>query len=271
MRGGICWNVQVMGSGPVLLLLHGTGASSDSFVELMPILARDFTVVAPDLPGHAFTTAPSWFEPSVAVIAAALDELLSGLQMAPDVAVGHSAGAALAARMTLDGSIAPRLLVGLGAALLPFRGVARAVFPPAARLLSVATRLLPLRVRDTESVERLLRKTGSSLGREGVERYRRLSERPRHVAGTLSMMANWDLEPLFTELPRLDTPFLLLAGEWDRAVPLAQQRVLAARLPRARLAVVERAGHLMHEEQPRAVARMILEEVHRTPPASGDE
>ncbi|EUC54828.1 alpha/beta hydrolase [Rhizoctonia solani AG-3 Rhs1AP] len=41
---------------PVILLLHGGIASSFQFRALMPLLARDFHVIAPDLPGHGFTS-----------------------------------------------------------------------------------------------------------------------------------------------------------------------------------------------------------------------
>ena len=54
--GGIQWHVQSMGQGPCLLLLHGTGSGNFSWRSLMPLLAPHFTVVAPDLPGHAFTS-----------------------------------------------------------------------------------------------------------------------------------------------------------------------------------------------------------------------
>ena len=56
--GGLRWHVQVMGQGPVVLLLHGTGASTHSLRDLAPLLAEHFTVVAPDLPGHGFTAVP---------------------------------------------------------------------------------------------------------------------------------------------------------------------------------------------------------------------
>ena len=56
--GGIRWHVQIMGQGPVMLLLHGTGAASHSWRDIMPLLAAQFTVVVPDLPGHGFTRAP---------------------------------------------------------------------------------------------------------------------------------------------------------------------------------------------------------------------
>ena len=265
-RGGIRWHVQIMGSGPVLLLLHGTGASSHSFRALMPLLARRFTVVAPDLPGHAFSIAPSSFQPSLPGTAAALAGLLAELALSPAVVIGHSAGAAVMIRMALDHTIAPTLLIGLAAALVPFRGVATSLFAPAARLLSssrFAAQLIALQARDRANVDQLMRSTGSALDRRGVELYQQLGRHPGHVAAVLSMLAVWDLEPLFAELPALKLPLLLLAGEVDRAIPVAQQREVAARTPGARLVLIPHTGHLLHEEQPMTVAHLILEEIDR--------
>jgi len=42
-----------MGEGPVVLLIHGTGASTHSFRKLAPLLVPYYTVVAPDLPATA--------------------------------------------------------------------------------------------------------------------------------------------------------------------------------------------------------------------------
>ena len=56
--GGLRWHVQVAGDGPVLLLLHGTGAATHSWRDLLPLLAERFTVVAPDLPGHGRSDGP---------------------------------------------------------------------------------------------------------------------------------------------------------------------------------------------------------------------
>lgn len=256
--GGIDWHVQLLGAGPPLLLLHGTGASSHSFEELMPLLAEHFTVVAPDLPGHALTEARPGFRPSLPNIARGLAALLRELAIAPVVAVGHSAGAALALRMTLDRMIAPRVIVGLSAALIPLSRIARAVLTRAARALSRASSLVAWTVSDTERVERILRSTGAALDARGVEFYRLLSARPQHVAGTLSMMAHWDLAPLYRELPQLSVPLYLLGGELDRAVPVPQLRAVAQHMPSARVQVFEGAGHLLHEEQPHSIARAIL-------------
>jgi pimeloyl-ACP methyl ester carboxylesterase len=45
-------------TAPVVLLLHGFPASSFMFRELIPLLADDYYVIAPDLPGFGFTEVP---------------------------------------------------------------------------------------------------------------------------------------------------------------------------------------------------------------------
>ena len=54
---GLRWHVQTMGTGPDVLMVHGTGASTHSWEGLAPLLAQRFRLVAPDLPGHGFTQA----------------------------------------------------------------------------------------------------------------------------------------------------------------------------------------------------------------------
>ena len=116
---GMRWHVQVMGQGPPLLLLHGTGASTHSYGALAPLLARDFTVVIPDLPGHGFTQAPPREFLSLPGMSRAVSALLRELRLPPEVAVGHSAGAAVIIHMTIARLIAPRAIVSLNGALLP--------------------------------------------------------------------------------------------------------------------------------------------------------
>src|SRR6202161_4203558 len=45
-------------NAPVVLLLHGFPTSSFMFRELIPRLADDYRVIAPDLPGFGFTEVP---------------------------------------------------------------------------------------------------------------------------------------------------------------------------------------------------------------------
>lgn len=259
---GLRWHVQRMGSGPQLLLIHGTGASTHSFEALMPLLARRFDVVAPDLPGHGFTRATRSPALSLPGMARSVAALLKAIDFAPEVVVGHSAGAAILARLCLDGAIAPALFVSLNGAFLPFEGPAGFLFPPIAKLLflnPLAPRVFAW-VASRSAVDNLLTGTGSKIDRRGVDFYARLFGNPAHVAGAIGMMANWELTGFSREMRKLAPKTVFVAGENDKAVPPGDAPALAADVPGARAETIRHAGHLAHEEKPEEVCDLILRE-----------
>jgi magnesium chelatase accessory protein len=259
---GLRWHVQKMGQGPVLLLVHGTGASTHSWRDLAPLLAARFTVIAPDLPGHGFTTMPATHRLSLPGMADALTQLLRALDTKPALAAGHSAGAAILIRQCLDGGIAPRGLVSLNGALLPLSGVAGHLFSPLARLLTkvpVVPWLFAWRATDRAVIDRLLQGTGSTIDSEGAALYARLASNPGHVAAALGMMANWDLRALEREMPGLKTKLLLIAGTHDRTIPAAQSQRVGDLVPGAQFVALPALGHLAHEEEPKRIAELITE------------
>lgn len=228
-----------------------------SFRDLIPDLARDFRVVAVDLPGHGFTRMGTRQRQSLDYIARDLQSLLAAEGLAPEIAVGHSAGSAVALRLA---ELAPlRGVVGINAALSPFKGVAGWLFPMMAKALAISPfAALAVSMSTTDaSLRALLRGTGSEIGPEGVALYRRLVSDSGHVDGTLAMMAQWKLDGLLARLPTIATPTLLLVGEKDRAVPPEVSLEAAARLPNASLVRLSDLGHLAHEEAPAEISERI--------------
>jgi magnesium chelatase accessory protein len=259
--GDLVWHVQMMGSGPVVFLAHGTGAATHSWRDLMPALARHFTVVSADLPGHGFTAVPPWHGLSLPGMARDLKTLLGALDVTPVLAVGHSAGAAILARMCLDGLMAPAGLVSLNGAFIPFPGPGGTFFAPLARVL-VGLPLLPQlfawRAKDPRVTERLLAGTGSRLDAAGADLYARLIRNPDHAAAALRMMASWDLVPLLRDLPALAPALLLIVGEADRLIAPGDAQKLQRLLPQAEIAEMPGLGHLAHEERPQQTAELIV-------------
>jgi magnesium chelatase accessory protein len=163
--------------------------------------------------------------------------------------------------MCLDGIIAPRALISLNGALLTLDGLPGYFFSPAAKALAATPflpRLFAWRAGAPQAVERLVASTGSTLEPAGVELYRRLIGCPGHVAATLSMMANWNLQALEQELPGLEVPLFLVVAGNDRTVPPSEALRVRALLPSARLISLPGLGHLAHEERPREVADRVL-------------
>jgi magnesium chelatase accessory protein len=269
--GGVRFHFQVAGEGPPLLLLHGTGASTHSWRALLPRLARHFTVIAPDLPGHGFTDMPPLDRLSLPAMADAVSALLQTLELEPEIAVGHSAGAAVLVRMGLDKRIAPKAIVSLAGALLPLGGFAGQMFSPIAKLMAlnpVVPQLFAWRASNPAVIERLLDQTGSRIDAEGAAIYARLARTRGHVAGALGMMANWDLRSLEADLPRLTVPLVLVAGGTDRMVRAEVAYDVRRRLPSAEVVMLRGLGHLAHEERPELIAE-IIERAAGLSPAGG--
>lgn len=258
--GGRRWHLQRAGSGPRLLLLHGTGASVHSFRDLLPRLAASFDVLAPDLPGHGYSESPPGGRLGLHALACDLGELLDGVDFLPQFAVGHSAGAAILAQMALDGTLHLERLIGINAALLPLAGPSRRLFAPLARL-AAATRVAPWLIarqaRDPRAIRRLLEGTGSHIDDAGIALYQRLFTRQEHVAAVLGMMAQWDLDALPAALAALECPLALITASGDLAVDPREATTVSRLASDVTIERIAGCGHLVHEENPGLVARLV--------------
>lgn len=263
---GLRWHVQVTGRGPVVVLLHGTGASTHSWRRLIACLAPHATVVAPDLPGHAFTDAPTPDRLGLRDLAGAVAALLRQLGLAPQVVVGHSAGAAIAVQMALDGALPGVRLIALNGALLPLPGVKGRLYRPLARVLDRgdwAARLFARRARDPRAVRRLIDSTGSRIDPVDERLYARLFADATHMRGVVAMMARWDIASLGDRLPALGHPLHLVVGSRDGAIPPAQALEVRRRVPGAVQSTLDGLGHLAHEQAPTRVAAIVLAELQK--------
>lgn len=253
--GGVRWHVQVMGivQSPTVLLLHGTGAATHSWRGLAPLLAEHFHVIAPDLPGHGFSGAPPDGDHSLPSFSSLIAKLLSALTVTPVVIMGHSAGAAIAARMSLERLAEPEAVVSINGALLPLQGLAGQIFSPLAKLLaanSLVPRLFSWRAGDPAVTERLLRGTGSKIDDETIACYGELMRHSSHASAALKMMAHWNLDTLQRDLPQLKTPLHLIVGNNDQTVPASEADRVKVLVPRTSITRLPELGHLAHEEAP---------------------
>jgi magnesium chelatase accessory protein len=193
-------------------------------------------------------------------MARAVAAMLKTMGMQPAMVVGHSAGAAVGARLMLLHLIAPVPLVSLNGALSPMPRHQGAVYSLMARLLSnsaATSWIFALQARQEKTVDRLLAATGSRIDGDGRKFYARLMSRPGHVGGALRMMARWNLDDL--DLAQLAAPVTLIVGDRDGMVPPEDAVRVEALLPQARIVVMPGLGHLAHEEEPGLVARLIEE------------
>jgi magnesium chelatase accessory protein len=259
--GGLTWHVQTSGAGPSIALIHGTASSVHTWSEVAPLLSPNYSLTMFDLPGHGLSEPLAPHEMSLQSIASRAGDLLRALGTTPEILIGHSAGASIAAQMLVEGRIArPRGIIALNGALLPFTGVASWLYPVAAKLLSATrlpARLFARRAAQEGAAERIIRSTGSRLDPQSVSEYQRLFSKDAHVQAALDMMTAWDLSDLIEELPKIDIPMHLIACSEDLAVPPEQAMRLQEIMRRAEVHYVRGLGHLAHEEAPTRVGDLL--------------
>jgi magnesium chelatase accessory protein len=258
------WHVQELGEGPQILLIHGAGGATQSWRHLAPLLAQTHRVIMVDLPGQGFTKIGSKRRCGLDQMSEDLLSLVAHEGWEPSAIIGHSAGGAIALRMTELMTPAPPV-VGINAALGNFTGLAGVMFPIMAKALAampLVADLFTVSASRPASVKRLIDGTGSMLPEPEIEFYRRLVSDRTHVDSTLAMMAQWQLDPLLKRLPNHPSRTLLITGDKDRAVPPATSDQTAARMPNCTTTTLQGLGHLAHKEDAQSVAALILDHLN---------
>ena len=221
--------------------------------KLTDELRKHFRIITPDLPGQGFSTLLDQEAVSLEGFTHELISLMDLLDATPKWIIGHSAGAALAARYLLENDGQIRGILSINGAFTPFGSIAAPMFSKAAKLLS-RSRWLPhllaspsLRWRSMGSI---LSDTGSSVDPVMSRCYEVLLSNPEHISGTLRMMAGWNLPELTELMHTITQPIWLVACEEDRTIPPERSVSLGTQLKNARVLRLPSLGHLGHEEDP---------------------
>ena len=182
----------------------------------------------------------------------------------PEAIVGHSAGGALALRLSehlVSAQACTPMVIGVNPALDNFKGLAGVLFPVLAKLLAAVPFTAQIFATASASPGRiaaLIRSTGSELDAQGLSLYQRLIGDRNHADATLMMMAQWSLDDLLRDLPAIRTRTLFIVGDKDATVPPTVSEKAAQSLPDARVVHLGHLGHLAHEEAPDEIAQLIL-------------
>jgi poly(3-hydroxyoctanoate) depolymerase len=249
--GGARLRVGRHGAGPPLLLMTGIGAHLDMWAPFAR-LCEGRELIAFDAPGTGRSPRPRLplRMPQVArIVVALLDEL--GLETVDGL--GYSWGGALAQQLARVAPDRVRRLVlcatGPGLGGVPPRPVAALMLATPARYYH--PRLLELTLPHIAG-GRTARERGT-LHAHARERLQRPPD-PLGYAFQLYAAAGWSSLPW---LHRLGQPTLVVAGDDDPSVPVRNARLLASRIPNARLHVVRGGGHLFLLDEPESAAGAI--------------
>jgi poly(3-hydroxyoctanoate) depolymerase len=221
--GGLRVAARATGSGDPVLLLNGMSRPMESWAYFADAL-QDRTVIAFDAPGVGASETPvvPYSMPMLADIAA---RVLDAVGVAKADVVGYSHGGAVAQQFAVGHSTRVNRLVLLATAC----GVGA----------------VPGHPRD---VTQLL------LTPNRATRWPR--PHPVGLLWQIAAISTWSSIPV---LGCIEAPTLVVCGDYDRAVPPANSRLLAARIPNARLVTIQ-AGHDLQKPGPAAIVAQLVEQ-----------
>jgi pimeloyl-ACP methyl ester carboxylesterase len=262
------------GSGPLLLLIHGMAGNHQTWQPVIEPLAREHTVLAPDLPGHGASHAGGG-DYSLGSLAAGLRDLLIALGHDRATLVGHSLGGGIAMQFAYQfPQDTERLALvssgGLGREVSP---VLRAAALPGAKAFIAAT-AGPASTAGS-ALARGLSAVGLRPSAEVAELargYASLADGRRRAAflATLRAVVNTDGQRVAAE-DRLyltdGIPTLIIWGRNDGIIPLSHGERAAEAIPGCRLEIFEAAGHMPQLEEPARFVAVLERFVAETEPA----
>lgn len=246
--------VRSQGSGPALVFFHGPwGLTWSPFLDL---LARDFTVYAPEHPGTTPGSPDDIYQlDNLWDLVLCYDELLDALDLREATLVGHSFGAMIACEV---------------AATAPRRARELVLIDPIGFWRDADPVVNWMALEPAEMRRRIFRDPD---GEAAAQMFGNADDAAARVRLTWAMGATgkfiWPIpdKGLKKRIHRVKAPTLLLWGKEDRLVPPVYADEFTRRLPGARVQMVDQAGHAPQLEQPDLVARMVREFATRSAPA----
>ncbi len=235
---GLKTEYEIFGAGSIpVLLLHGWGASFDTYRGIASALGDRCKLYAVNFPGCAGSeTMPEPWD---------LDdycefvlEFVSKMELDNPVMIGHSHGGRVTMKLVADGKLNPPKIVLLDAAgLIPKKSFKQKMRARNFKMIkSVLT--LPVLKNHTEG---LLQKARAHYGSADY------NAAPEVLRKTLVKLVNTDIRDI---LPNIKCPSLLIWGENDTATPLEDAKTIEKLIPDAGLCVIKGTGHFSFCEKP---------------------
>jgi pimeloyl-ACP methyl ester carboxylesterase len=248
------------GSGPPLILVHDYLASHVAWDDVLPRLAENFRVIAPDLPGFGESEkpSPSRYRYDFEGFSESLVDLVAALELGRVSLCGHAMGGAVALTMAASYAHVVQKLVLVNPLVYPPKYV-----DPLFRLAGVPV-LGPLLFKQLYGRalfrDRFLGQAYSPADGPALRRVDRLFELfdapAAREAAYATMRTMLDTRPLTASVPRVTAPTLVTWGRGNRVAPVEQGRRLARELGGARFEVFD-CGPSPPEECPEEFANAV--------------
>jgi pimeloyl-ACP methyl ester carboxylesterase len=255
-----------LGEGPAIVFVHGLSGSWPNWLEQLPAFARNHRVIAMDLPGFGHSPMPRE-RITISEYARILDSLLETLGVSAATVVGNSMGGFVSAELAIAFPQRVERLVlvsGAGISTYRHRDVER-IEPYLRRLAPILAAYTGFTAAQSDWVSRRRGLRNLTLGMVArhpgrlpgplVAEQLRGAGKPGFMQG---LRANIDY-PIRERLPEIVCPTLIVWGEDDKVIPVADASVFEELIPNSRKVVFEDTGHMAMLERPASFNRLLAD------------
>jgi pimeloyl-ACP methyl ester carboxylesterase len=249
-------------TAPALLLIHGFASSTLVWSKVFLRFAEaGYRVIALDMLGFGYSAKPRNGEYTISGQAKLLTRLLDRLDIPRAFLVGSSYGGAVAATCALDypERVEKLILVGTVSNNRPLEFKLMRMFG----LPLFGDVVSPLLIGSRRLLRRRMKRVYDRHAWVLDERRVEARHLPLRAASTqraiIRTVRGWDAERISRDAHLIGQPTLLLWGENDREIPIADGERLHEDIPGSRLIVFANCGHLPHEEYPEAFTNLVID------------
>ncbi len=256
-------------NAPVLVMVHGFSASLEAWEPWAARLSGAFRIVTLDLPGHGLTRAPPAYAPSIDAYADLTDALAGRLGVSSYVVIGNSMGGAVAWDDALRHAGHVRALVLVDSAGWPRPRTGKGA-PVVFALIRNPVGRLVLRHIDTRPMAKSGLKSAyvdpALVTPALIDRYVDFSRAPGHRDLLLRIRTRPAGPVTPATFAGIAVPTLVMHGEADHLIPLADGKAFAAAIPGAILVTYPGVGHVPMEQIPDRSAAHLRAFLAKLPP-----
>jgi 3-oxoadipate enol-lactonase len=246
----IYWDEQ--GSGDPLLLIMGLSYASNMWHRTRPFLAQSFRTIAFDNRGVGQSDVPPGVYP-IALMASDAAAVLDAAGVTSAHVFGVSMGGMIAQEFALQYPQRVRSLI-LGCTNAGGSHVVGA----APEVLQILTRQGMTPQESNETMIPFIYDATTPRARIDEDMTLRMKwyPTPQGYMGQLQGIIQWEA---YSRIAQITAPTLIIHGETDQLIPVANAPLIAERIAGAKLALIPHASHIFETDQPGVSIRLITE------------
>lgn len=241
---GLEINYKIAGEGEPLLILHGWGGSSDSWIKVQRILAENgFKVICPDLPG--FGKSETLPEPwTIKDYSDFILDLFGKFNLQRVFLLGHSFGGRIAIKFTALYPLKIKKLILVSSAGIKYEKTFWYFFISVIAKIGSKFSFLPFYSFFRKIFYKYILRKTDYLEAKGVlkETFKKIIE-----------------EDLRIYLPQIIVPTLIIWGKEDKFTPLSDAYLMKEKIKNSKLEILEKIGHTPHLENPQLLSKKIID------------